>query len=152
MKSKYPAATGSHLVQHLVHTAGEGRFDWRRGRGFGSLDLPGMLASSPLQWPDENALWLFPRDTLDDYPMWVSTRIPDPGERRTEATEQPRAGRDRTAPGSTAPRRRSQTGLTSAFGGADGPLPSWGWPALVVALAASTGVLAMVRRGRRRNR
>jgi Subtilase family len=79
VKSRYPNATGDQLVQHVIHTAAGSRgFSWRKGFGFGVVNLPRMLASSPTQWPRQNPLWLSPQDTVDDFPMWSSARIPDP--------------------------------------------------------------------------
>ena len=91
VKSRYPDASANQLIQHLVHTAAGGKkgFDWRLGYGFGFVNVPRMLASSPHQWPDENPLWLPTRRALDDYPMWMSSRIkdPPPGARRSDAPE-----------------------------------------------------------------
>jgi subtilisin family serine protease len=82
VKSRYPKATGYQLIQHLVHTAGGKRYTWRHGYGFGVVDPLAMLASSPEQWPNENPLWLHPREALTNYPMWASSAIDDPRENR----------------------------------------------------------------------
>lgn len=58
---RWPAATGNQVLQSVVrntqgNTSGEPVFDKDLRAGFGVIDLPGLLAVDPSQYPDINPL------------------------------------------------------------------------------------------------
>jgi hypothetical protein len=145
VKSRYPRATGNQLIQHLVHTAGGKRYNWHHGYGFGVVNPLTMLASSPTQWPDENPLWLHPREALTNYPMWASSAVDDP--RDTERNTLP----DKTPP----PRRSAST--TRSQGNPSDPAPSrsafsiapaWGIVLLMMSLVALSAIIGLATKHR----
>jgi subtilisin family serine protease len=150
LKSEYPKATGDQLAQQLIHTAtGPGGFSWKAGYGFGLVDLPKMLASNPAQWPNKNPLWLSPQDTLHVFPMWTSSRIPDPPQRRVQPADQ-QPGSDGISAGSIAhaQARATKPAASDADAGTQ-PALSWTYRVGAGFLTLTGAGLALIRRLRR---
>jgi len=150
LKSKYPTATGSQLIQHLIHTAaGRKGFEWRLRHGFGMVNVSRMLASSPTQWPDENPLMLPTARAVEDYPRWTSSRVDDPPQRQRAPSADRTYGRKvGSAPLSPddEPADMRASGLRDLVSaGAD---RAWLWSAVGVGLVAL--VVVRARKGRRR--
>ncbi|MGH3368269.1 MAG: S8 family peptidase [Nocardioidaceae bacterium] len=150
VKSKYPKATGNQLIQHLIHTPDGDGYDWQPGYGFGIVNVPNMLATSPTQWPDENPILVDPEQTLKDYPMWVSSRIPDPPGLSDGV---PTAGEHhRDDPAQSGASRPARSSVAAADAGAvpqEAGMPGWLWPlGGAVVLAAAAGAAAAARRTR----
>lgn len=59
---KYPQATNGQLVQALIHTTQEsqrgGALNWNEELGYGIVSLPKLLATTPMDYPNGNPLFV----------------------------------------------------------------------------------------------
>ncbi len=130
VKSKYPAATGNQLIQHLIHyPGGDGGYSWDQQYGFGIGSATNMLPHDPTQWSDVNPLLNGPYKAVEDFPMDIRDK------RTPTATPQPSND------------TKTSTGASDSDDGA--PLWACGLIALfLLAAAAGLAVLLIRRRPR----
>ena len=121
LKSAYPKATGSQLIQHLIHYPSDGKFVWDARFGFGIASITQMLRHDPTEWADVNPLLNGPQRAIADFPTAGDTP-------KTETST---------------PKPESAAAANDESGA-----PTWLWPA--IALGAVLVIVAAVIARRRR--